>query len=254
MAPGRGIGAEGPLAELAWTAPATARKLTRMFRRLRDAIDRALSRLEGGGVTREEIDRLLSAMREELIERKANLPKLEENIGALERERAAERRRAEDCVRRAEQAQKISDTETVEVAESFARKHLSRVEVLERKAEAARAELAMEREEVERMTQALKDAVARRDVLAVQSRRAGAMDRTRSAGREAIEEFERIFEGAGRSGDVAEAARELDRELGGPAADAARGREMDRELDRTSREAEADAMLRELKRRMGMEE
>ncbi len=221
-----------------------------MFRRLRDAIDRALSRLEGEEVTREEIDRVLEAMRRELIERKASLPKLEEDIRSLERERDQERRLAEDCVRRSAQAQRIGDDETVEVAERFARQHLAREEVLERKLEAARGELELEREELERMTRSLKDAVAKRDVLSVQSRRAESIGRARGAGREILEEFERMAERVERPADLAEARRQLDEELEGLRADPAAARE----AEGVHREAEADAMLRELKRRMGMEE
>lgn len=221
-----------------------------MFRRLRDAIERALSRLEGDEVTRDDLDRVIAAMREELIERKAAIPQLEANVRAAEKEKAAERRRAEDCVRRADQAGKIGDAETVRVAEEFAKRYLARVEVLERKIAAARAELAQERDEVARMTEALKEAISRRDVLLVQARRARAMDRAGGGAREAIEELERIFERSERPAEMADARRELEEALGGRAEAAA----VDRELDRAGREAEADAMLSELKRRMGIEE
>lgn len=223
-----------------------------MFRRLKRALDDALSKLEAkrGAATEEEVDRLLAAMREELVEAKASVPELEERIRSLERERDAERKRAEDCVRRAVQAESIGDGETVEVAERFAKEHLARGEVLEQKVEAARAELALRREEVARMTAQLKDARARRDALAIQARRARTMEKTHGAGSDALEEFERAAERISRPSDVEAAERQLDRELG-------LGREeapADPEAERLYREARAEEMLQELKRRMGLEE
>lgn len=239
-------------AQAAGRAGGRARKLRGMFRRLKRALDDALSRLEAraGPGTEEEVDRLIAAMREELIETKASIPGLEGQIRSLERQRDAEEKRAEECVRRAAQAEAIDDGETVEVAERFAREHLARVQVLEQKIEAAKSELVLRREEVARMTSQLKDARARRDALAIQARRARTMEKTRGAGTDALEEFERAAERISRPSEVEVAERELDRELG-------LGREAtpaDPEAERLYREARAEEMLRELKRRMGLEE
>lgn len=225
-----------------------------MFRRLRQALDDALSRLEAriGPGAEEDIDRLLAAMREELVETKARIPELEELVETLRRRRDDERKRAEDCVRRAGQAERVGDAETVEVAERFARQHLARVHVLEQKIEAARAELALKREEVEEMTSQLKDAMTRRDALGIQARRARAVDRTAGAGSDAVSEFDRLAERIERPSDVEAAERELDRELG---LEPGAGRPgSDPGLDAMDREARADELLRELKRRMDVQD
>lgn len=227
-----------------------------MFRKLRQALDDALSKLEGraGSAPEAEIRRLLAAMREELVETKARIPELQALIESFERRRAEERLRAEDCVRRAGQAERAGDTETVEVAERFAKRHLAHVEVLEQKLEAAGAELALKRQEVENMTVQLKEALARRDALAIQTRRAQAIDELAGAGSGAAAEFDRIVERMERPVDLEAAERELDRELGLSPEPATGGAGGPDGLGVEDREARAEELLRELKRRMGVED
>lgn len=228
-----------------------------MFERLKRALDDALAKLEGSAGAGEDVRRLLAAMREELVEAKARIPELESHLAALERERADEKRRAEDCVRRAAQAEAIDDRETVEVAERFARQHLGRVAVLERKVEAARSELAYQREEVARMTSQLKDALARKDALEIQARRARSIEDLRGAGLGAFEAFDEVAERVSRGSDVEAAERELDRELDPgrewrPRSEGS-ARPRSSELEGLDREARAEELLEELKRRMGKE-
>ncbi|MFQ5678120.1 MAG: PspA/IM30 family protein [Gemmatimonadota bacterium] len=221
-----------------------------MFGKLRTALEEALTRLErrsGSGVE-EDVNRLLRSMREELIEAKARVPEMEAHLELLERRRVAEKTRAEDCVRRAAQAEAIDDEETREVAERFAKQHLARGEVLEQKIQAARAELTLHREEVDRMTAHLKDAIARQDALAIQARRARTIETTGGAGSDLLEELERVTERMSRPSDLEAAERQLDRELEGEPDPAD-----DPELSRLDREARAEELLRELKRRMGVE-
>ncbi|TFG64129.1 MAG: hypothetical protein E4H28_05545, partial [Gemmatimonadales bacterium] len=92
-----------------------------MFKKLKSAIDSALSSLEGrSGRQGEDIDRLLAGMREELIDAKATTPRLEAALEKLRSRHANERSKGEDCVRRAGQAEEIGDTETQRVAVEFA--------------------------------------------------------------------------------------------------------------------------------------
>lgn len=222
-----------------------------MFGRVRRALEDALSRLESRtGSAEEDVDRLLASMREELIEAKTRIPEQEALAERYERERAVEKRKAEDCVRRASQAEKIGDAETVRVAERFARQHLERVAVLERKIEATEAEIEFGRREIRDMMAQLKDARARRDALAIQARRARGTERVRGSRPEAFDAFDRVADRTERASDLDDARRELDRELDPVARDATELRD----LGRRDREADAEFMLDELKRRMGVKE
>ncbi len=233
-----------------WTSAEVCRKLGRMFRRLMRALDEALDKL---GVTDDDVDRLLDAMRHELIETKATIPDLEAHLAALEREHARERDKIEECVRRATQAEEIGDMETVKVAVRFAEQHRSRRQVLEQKIETTGAEITLKREEVDTMTAQLKEAMKRRDSLAAQARRARTIETTRGSGRDVIDEFDRAADRMDRGFDVSDAAEELDRELEPDAAPREQWESVERRYDKAEREADAERLLRELKRRMGLD-
>jgi phage shock protein A len=218
-----------------------------MFRKLREAIDAALTSLEartGGEREEEKIDRLLAGMRDELIEAKARLPVLDRDLEKLQRLREQEVRQADDCVRRASQAREIGDAETVEVAERFAAKHVERAEVLGRKIEAARADLAMQRRSVEEMTSQLKEAKSRRSAIAARSRRSRATSELRGGATDAASRFDRMVERLEDEDLRREAEREMDETLGGQPGRSEAGLDPD-EL--------AELRLRELKRRMAEE-
>ena len=222
-----------------------------MFRRVKRLLDQALDSLESKleDVSDDDVDRLISAMRDELVETKTRIPELETLLESLLHQADREKERAEECVRRAEQAEKIGDTETIDVARRFEEKHRHRLEVLVMKAEATRAEILQHRDEVEEMTAQLKDAMTRRDAIGVQSRRAKAIE-TRTAGFDAVDEFDRMADRVTRETDVDSARRELDDELDPLAS---RPLRRDYRSDKAQREADAEEMLRELKRRMGMD-
>lgn len=215
-----------------------------MFRKLKKKIEAALDALEGRsrGDPRAEVARLLAGMRDELIEARATLPGLEKQIEGYRAVRERELRETESCVRRAEQARKIGDAETVEVAVRFAEKHRGRAEVAAQKLEAAEAELALQKRSVAEMTEQLKSALARRDAIAAQARRTGATESLRGGRRSAVDDFDRIVEGiedadlaAAASRDVEEAFEDLE---GGGAGGALDPEEL------------AELRLRELKRRI----
>ncbi len=225
-----------------------------MFRKLKDAIDGALSALENRSGDAGDVDELLAGMRQELIEAKAALPRLEQGIERLRRSQAEERRRAEDCVRRAGQAKDIGDAETLRLAVEYGERHRERARVYGEKIEAAEAELAMQRRTVSEMTEQLKSAMTHRDVLKIRTRRSRSTEALRGGGDSAASRFDRMAEDIEDEAARAEAARELDDELttGGAAKfddDLSRGGASD--LDA---EALAELRLEELKRRMAEED
>ncbi len=212
-----------------------------MFNRFKQAIDRALSSLESrsGGPER-DADEILRSMREELIDAKAHLPKLEATLRELEVTRAAEERKAHDCGRRALQADEIGDRETVEVALRYEAKHRGRAEVCVQKIEAAQAEFALQQQTVREMTRQLKEATANRGTLEARARRARATESLRGGGDSAADEFDRLADEIEDDIRDAEVGAELDDVLGGSAS-------------RVEPEDLADAQLEELKRRMAEE-
>ncbi|MBT8477774.1 MAG: hypothetical protein KJO06_02580 [Gemmatimonadetes bacterium] len=219
-----------------------------MFKKLKDAIESALDALEGrsSDSTREDVEKLLDGMREELINTKAQVPVLEEDLKKLQMAHDRELEKAEDCHRRALQAQSIGDEETVEVALKFEAKHRVAVDVWVQKIEAAAAELAMQRQTVIEQTEELKDAHARKDVLAIQVRRSGATERMRGGGRSSVDEFDRLADAIEREEDLGAAGRAVEDDLAGRY-DPGNGGD---EPSGLSREDLADLQLEELKRRM----
>ncbi len=222
-----------------------------MFGRIKDLLDQALDSLEArfDAVGGDHVDRLIGAMRDELVETKARLPELEALLASTVQRADREKAEAEACERRASQAAAIGDEETREIAERFAATHRKRLEVLVMKAETTRAEILQHRAEVAEMTGQLKQAMARRDSLGVQQRRARAIENTTSR-LDSVEAFDRVAETLEGASDVDRARRDLDLELD-PDADAGL---RDVSADRSKREADAEALLRELKRRMGVED
>lgn len=222
-----------------------------MFERLKRALDQALDRLEDRlDLSDDDIDRLLRGMREELVDAKSRGPELEAQLAQHEARHAREITKIEECIRRADRAREIDDEETLEVALKFAERHKDQLHLLEAKIETTRAEIALNREEVDEMTAQLKDAMKRRDALGAQARRSKTIDTLRGgSGHEVVDQFDRMVDKFERGEDIDEAERELDLDLGGGSAP----RTPDPRHSREHRESEAERMLDELKRRMGMD-
>lgn len=222
-----------------------------MFGRIKRMLDQALDHFESklDDVTDDDVDRLLRAMRDELVATKARIPELEQLLRSQVAQADREKSEAEACDRRAAQAEEIGDEETVEVARRFAAQHRQRLEVLVMKAETTRAEIRQHKDDVERMTEQLKEAMARRDSLGIQQRRAQAIDRSTSRF-DSLDAFDRMAEKVEGASDVDAARRELDRELDPLSEPPPRDYRAEREM----RERDAEEMLRELKRRMGVDE
>jgi len=180
-----------------------------MFERLRDAINAALDAATGPPDSRE----VLSGMRDAVIEARAALEGMKQGVVKTEQRLTLERRQLEDAERRGRMARGIDDQETVDVAELFTAKHRERVEVLEDKLEAQRAELALAERELAEMKGQLKKA----------------------AGSSHAETAWREIEAAGGVRPETDVGDELLRS----------------QMDRAAREAEAEAKLDALKKKMG---
>ena len=180
-----------------------------MFERLRDAINAALDAATPETDSRE----LLSGMRDAVIEARAAVEGMRQDLDKTQKRLLVEEKRLRDAERRGSMAAKIDDEETVAVAEEFAGKHRDRVAVLEDKLEAQQAELALAERELEGMKAQLK----------------------RAAGSSHVETAWREIESAGGVRPETDVKDELLRS----------------NFDRAAREAEAEARLNALKKKMG---
>jgi hypothetical protein len=156
-------------------------------------------------------------LRAAVVEMKAAVSKMRDDLQLTERQLELERRSRDDAERRGRLAGTIGDRETVDVADRFVSKHAERAAMLEQKLSAQRTELSLAERELEDMTVQLKDAERER------------------AGRGGNEAAWRTMESAGGVRPETDLADEL-----------LRGR-----MDRAAHEAAADEQLRELKKKMG---
>jgi hypothetical protein len=156
----------------------------------------------------------LGRMRETLVQARVGLAELREGVEETRRQLSAKRSELETVRRRKGQATAISDEETVRVAERYEAVLSDRVAVLERKVEAQDAELLLAEEEVAGMTAELRGAIG----TVPPPPRASVVDPLADPERQA-----------------------LDEEL----------TSLERSRSRASREADAEARLAEMKRKMG---
>lgn len=185
-----------------------------------DEIKQALHDLLHGNVPSEGRRDLLAAMKETLVHARLGLDDLREGVATTRGRLDAERRELETVRRRKGLAQQIGDAETVAVAERFESQHAERVSVLEQKLAAQEQELTLTRDEIEEMTRQFKAAAAGVGS-GMPSGRVGRPDAAEP--------------------DPGDARSQLERELDS----------LGRAQRRASADAEADARLAELKRRMG---
>lgn len=180
-------------------------------------IRRAFEDLLHGNVPPGDRRALLQEMRDTLVRARMALDDLRTGVKQTEMRLARERADLETVQRRRGLAEGIGDAETVAVAARFEAHHQERVVLLEKKLEVALGELALVEREVEEMTA----------------------------------QFKAAQSGVGsglRAGSVGERADPL----GGDAQLDSDLRSLDRERRKAASEAEADARLAELKRRMGL--
>ncbi len=230
-----------------------------MFRRLRERIERALERREAARpLGRDELDRLLAGMREELIELRARIPKLEreaERLTALAQERI---RRAEAARRQAQEAEAAARPGEAERARSAARDALDDAEGLRARALEVRAEAERVRAEYAEKLERFREAQRDRSALVARSRRVSAarkLDEMLRAPESGVRRFERAEEDIETAEDLAAASREVEEALGErePARELEAEAEL-RRLEAAREEDEVERRLGELKREMEAEE
>jgi len=156
---------------------------------------------------------IASKMREAVIEARAALEGMRDGVRKTERELAEERRHLSDAERRGKMAADIGDRETADIAAKFVTKHGDRVRVLEDKLKAQQAELSLSERELDDMKAQLKQV----------------------SGSGSAEQAWQEIEAAGG----ARPETDLDDAL------------LRSQLDRKAREAEAEAKLDALKKKMG---
>ena len=182
-----------------------------------DEVRQAFRELLHGNVTPEGRRELIGVMKDTLVRARLAMDDLRDGVEATRKRVERERMELATIRRRKGLAQGVGDTETVTVAERFEAQHVERLGVLERKLEVQESELALVEREVSEMKEQLKAALAG----VGSGMRAGTVD----AAADPLDD--------GRAG--------LEQQLN----------EMKRAQHRANANADADAALEELKKRMG---
>jgi hypothetical protein len=183
-----------------------------------DDIRQAFRELLHGNVPPEGRRELISVMKDTLVHAKLALDDLREGVDVTRKRVAQERQDLETVRRRKTLAQNVGDLETVNIAERFESQHAERFAVLEAKLAAQESELALLERDVNEMKEQLKAALAG----VGSGMRAGAAN---PAGNDPLDDGKAALEQ--QLNDLKRAER------------------------RASADADADAQLEELKRRMG---
>ncbi|TVP57403.1 MAG: hypothetical protein EA351_05730 [Gemmatimonadales bacterium] len=220
-----------------------------MFESLREAFREATENFKkelNRDAVPEAADKLLRAMNQELVDSRLRLGELSDQLERTRTELESEDGELRTCLRREELARRIGDDETARVASEFAARHLRRRDVLEEKVAVLEKELADRRDEMQAMTEQLKEARTRRDSLTATAGRTGARDRIE----EADDLFARMDEMAERISDF-DARAQAAQEFGEMNLDGVEASTWDRERSEKAARDDVDARLEELKRRMG---
>lgn len=167
----------------------------------------------------EERRAVLARMKQTLVQARIGLDDLRGGVAITQQRLDAEMRELETMRRRKSAATAINDAETIALAEKYQTLHAERADVLSRKLDAQRAELAMGEREVSEMTAELKQAML------------GTGEKAGSLSEEARAETDAALDTSGTVADEIDALGRAGR--------------------RSAREAEAEQRLAELKRRMG---
>jgi hypothetical protein len=125
-----------------------------VFDGLRARLDRLIAESRGPG----DLRAYAAGLRDAVIEAKAAVNAMRDQLAATERELALEQRQLADAERRGQLAGEIADQETVGIAQRFATRHRERVGVLERKLAVQQDELGLGVRELESMTTELRAA------------------------------------------------------------------------------------------------
>ena len=213
-----------------------------MFANLRRAFREAVENMQrelDAGATPDSVRRLIRSMEGEAARTKASLEALKKDLEITRERVRGEEESAETCRRREAMAREIGDEETAALASKYAASHRERARVLADKAGAIEAEAKLLDGEYGEMLDQIRRAHTRASTLSATAGRT----RARKSVAGADDLFARMdgmaaeVDGNERRGEAAE----LLFDDAGSVVD-----------ERAVREAEADARLAELKRRMGM--
>lgn len=230
-----------------------------MFRRFREKIERALERKEQERpLTRDDIDALLKGMRQELIDLRSRIPRLEKESEALKARAQREIQRAELAHNKAQAAESSARPEEAQPAIEAARRALEHAEDLRSQAEDVRGEVERLKVEYGEKLEQLKYAERNRSALLARSRRAGTarrLDELLRGPEGGLAKFERAEEDIETAEDISVAEREVDEALG----ERSTYRELEtdlelRKLESARKANEIEERLAELKRQMESEE
>lgn len=179
----------------------------------REAVDNFRTELNRDAVP-DAADRLLRAMKKELVEARLRLDELEDQLSRTRAERTTEDEAIRTCLRREEMARKIEDSETAEVARTFARRHLQRRDLLEEKEAVLAREFTQARSDLSEMEARFAEARTRKEALVAQAGRTDAHDRLAEA--EALfGELDRMADRIDTFGHRVDARQEVDDHLAG---------------------------------------
>lgn len=221
-------------------------------RAFREAVDNFKEELGRDDVP-EAVDRLLHRMKEETAEAQADVRRLESEVEVTLKRVEKEAGEATTCRRRERMAREIGDEDTAKVAAEYAEKHESRIDVLEQKAEALQDELKIRRGEVQEMLSGIKKAIKNREALSASAGRSQARN-TFNAADDLFDKLDRMASDIEGGDARLDAEREVaESDLSRPQTNDAGIESEFADLEYSDPEAEAEAKLRELKRRMGKE-
>ncbi len=207
-----------------------------MFASLRKAFRQAVENFQSE-VNRDRIpdaaDRLLRAMRAELIELQRQSEELERELEAVQEGARREHEATKTCLRREEMARKIDDKETASVARGFAGKHLQRQGILFEKSVVLTRELHERRENLEEMKDQFQEALLRRESLGATAGRTHTSDHIRQTD-DLFQEMDSVAERIKDLETHTQAPQDIDETLGdgsSPAGDALPEHELDARLE-----------------------
>lgn len=206
-------------------------------RAFREAVDNFNKELDRDAVP-EAVDKLLRGMQSEAVDAKGALEGLRKELAVARKRADEEGRNAEVCRRRENMARDIGDTDTAELAATYAEKHDARRTVLADKAKAIEAEIRLQEAEYDEMMSQIRKARANRDRLAATAGRT----RTRESlgDDDLFGELDRMAERIVGDKAASDAGEELFDDA----------RDFDEQLGESRREEVIDARLEDLKRRM----
>ncbi len=190
-------------------------------------------------------------MRDEVIELRARIPRLEKEVARLERAARTSVRRAELANQKAQEARASGDPAGAGRAVQAAEAAVGEAEDLRRQAAEAAEDLARLKSEAAEKLERLKDAERNKSALLARARRAGTarnLEEMLRGPESGLRRFERAEEEMDTAEDLAAAADEVEEAVGGRSAPEA-DLEL-RRLEEADELAEVDRRLAELKREL----